>query len=136
MKQFFTLLFVLFIFSDPGFSQGKSRFSYLTVTLRSRHDYWNGGRYLELVTDKDNPNSAVIDSLVNYKTWTASNTGTELYYKRRDSSHVFYNYFRSVGECLEFLDDCNWELFSVLGNTNGTGGNVSTDPVYYFRKER
>ena len=135
-ETIFYAAFCTFYFLWSQFSQGKIRFSYFTVTLRSRHDYWNGGRYLELVTDKDNPNFAVIDRLVNYKTWTASNSGTELYYKRRDSSHVFYNYFRSVAECLEFLDDCNWELFSVLGNTNGTGGNISTEPVYYFRKEK
>jgi hypothetical protein len=136
MKQFFTLLFVLFVFSDRGFSQTKTRFSYLTVTLRSRHDFNFGGRYLELVTDKDNPNSAVIDSLVNYKTWPGSNTGTEFYYKRKDTSHVFFNYFRSVAECLEFLDDRDWQLFSVLGNTNGNSGNISTEPVYYFRREK
>lgn len=136
MKQIFTLLFVLSVFSDTGFSQGKTRFSYLTVTLRSRHDYWNGGSFLELETDKGNPNFAVIDSLVNYKTWTASNTAVAFYYKAKDTAHVFYNYFRSVAECLEFLDDHDWQLFSVVGYTSGTNGNISTEPVYYFRKER
>lgn len=136
MKQFFTLLFALIVLAEQGFSQAKARFSYLIVTLDSRHDWTNGGRYLELVSNKDDPNAAVIDSLVNYRTRATANTGAEFYYKRKDTSHVFFNYFRSVAECLEFLDDHSWQLFSVLGYTSGSGGNISTDPVYYFRKER
>ena len=136
MKQFFTLLFVLLIFCDAGFSQSKTRYSYLTVTLRERHDWLTDERYLELEADLNIPKLSVIDSLVNYKTRAKTNTGAQLYYTSKDTAHVFFNYFRTVAECLEFLDDHDWQLFSILGNTSGNSGDVRTYPVYYLRKEK
>lgn len=136
MKQIFTLLFVLVVSSNHGFSQGTTRFNYLTVIVQVKRDILNGVRFLEIVADRDNPNSGLIDSLVKYKSRTAANTGAQFYYERKDSSHLFFNYFRTVSECLEFMDDHNWQLFSILGNTYGTNGNISTEPVYYFRKEK
>lgn len=137
MKQFFTLLFVLSFFSGAGFSQGKTRYSYLTVSLESRREgLLNSKWYLELVTDKGNPNAAVIDSLVNYRDRASIKTAAEFYHQRKDSSHVFYNYFRSVEEYLDFMDDHGWQLVSVVGYASATSGDIRTNPVYYFRKER
>jgi hypothetical protein len=36
---------------------------------------------------------------------------------------------------LQFLDEHGWQLFSIFGDASGANGTVTTDPVYYFRKE-
>jgi hypothetical protein len=77
----------------------------------------------------------------------AENTGAEFYRNRTDSSRVFYNYFFSVSEGLNYMAENGWSVVSVYtqvisdyANKSGPGGStpittVSSQPRFCFLKE-
>lgn len=137
MKKLFFILFILAcVSSNKSFSQNKAKYHYLTLTMGAGYDSENDEFYWTVNTEKDNPYAAVIDSLVKYRPKLKKNGVAELYYLRKDTSHIFFNYFRSRSECLQFLDERGWELYHIFSDiSNNMYKSISTNPVFYFRKE-
>ena len=136
MKKLFFIFFILTcVCSNKSFSQNNAKYHYLTLTMGAGYDSENEFFFGTIITEKDNPYAAFIDSLVKYKPKLKKTGVAELYYLRKDTSHIFFNYFRSTSECLQFLDEQGWELYHLFSKIDGINNVINTTPIYYFRKE-
>lgn len=133
-RHIFTLLILSIICFYHGAAQKKAKYQYLIIQTSTHLDWDNDSIYVSLITDKENSNAAFIDSLVTYKAKLRKNKDIRFYTQNPGTNQPMFNYFKSVSECLQFLDENGWELFQVYGNTSGSN-SVTTQPYYYLRKE-
>lgn len=138
-----------FIFLQPSHAQMKSNETYAIVSVETNYDktkkiYWcsmkaeSGGKYSKEIT-----------SLVKYSSdKNTSLPGIAFYHEKKDSSLIYFNYFLSTTEALQFLADHGWQLVTVNNNfisdyenvKDGEGKLVpvtklTSIPVYFFKKE-
>lgn len=84
-----------------------------------------------------------INALVRYdkKQFYHEKTDTDFYFLRSDTSKVFFNYFRSHEDVLEYLTARNWKLVNIISEVTSTYNVVygqysaGSTPVFYLKRD-
>lgn len=129
MKPNLPTLIVLLFVTCNSFAQLPQKFSYLVVNINKSQDKVENRDYYVIDAEQDNANAASIYALARYSNKAAKKN-------EADTSSQPYNYFKSIGEALNFLDRQGWQLLSVYNHIyTNVYERVRSEPVYYLRKE-
>ena len=132
-----SLLFsLLLLLAGNSFSQANQPYSFLIVQVVNDLDENKQMYYASIQQYGIDQDLNELLNLVPYNRKTIKANPTMAFYDQRsDTSSTFFNYFRKgSSEVLQFISSKGWELFSVIANVTAYGGEISTTPVYYFRK--
>lgn len=147
MKTIFTSL--LLLISSVVFSQGKVVNQYLLVRIDVNYNKLAKQYYCIINAESGCDSAELFYSLKKFDTKKdADNAGAILYPGKNDSVKLYYNYFSSPTQVLNFISNNGWELVTVYTETSSgsaiaDNGNieqrypittVSSRPVYCFKK--
>lgn len=147
MKTIFTMLF--YCMSAAVFSQEKTQAQYLLVRIDGGYNK-PAKQYYSMINAEPGCDSAgIFYGLKKFDVKKdAVNTEAVLYPGKNDSVHLYYNYFSTPTQALNFISKNGWELVNIYtetfsGSTIADNGNieqrypittVSSRPVYCFKK--
>lgn len=137
MKQSLYFLSLLFccLLSFESYSQSIKKYTYLIVRVNLAFDNDVDKQYYRIDPELENPNANSIYNLVKYNTKLKSKGVAAMYNSKVDTSTVLFNYFTTISEALQFLDYKGWQLFSIYNDVQGNSNNISSQAIYYLRRE-
>jgi hypothetical protein len=131
----------------PSLGQAEPRETYLIVRIQKQDGKQVDKFYYTIEAEPFNDYALDLYNLEPFKkNYFVPKAGVAFYYNRPDSATLYYNYFKSETEALDFMGKQNWRLVTVLNEISSgykTAGididgppytTVSSRPVYYFRK--
>lgn len=128
MKRYLFFLPVCCFLAFVSSAQTAKNFSYLIVRMQVKHDPETAKAFYKLEGEANNPNSNIINALVKYSYKEKAKEVAAMYGGKNNGNTIFFNYFNSVSEALQFLDERGWQLFSVVAPEHA-------ETVYYLMKE-
>ena len=147
-RRFILVTASILIFSTSLFSQADSRVTYIIIRLDGLWDYTRNKNFIKINAEAGNPAASEIYNLKEYvSAKKAVNPGASFYAEKNDTASVYFNYFLTATEIMQFLADHNWQLITVNTEITSSYDNIQSGdklvpvprvfsrPVYYFKKE-
>jgi hypothetical protein len=149
MKSFLLIIISIIILTS-GYSQENTKNTYAIVSIEPGiYDKPNKRYWCKIKAESIKKYSKEINNLINYSMEkNAVNTGASFYFEKNDTTSVYFNYFLSTTEAMQFLADHKWQLVTVNNEIISDYDNVKdgesklvpvsriySRPVYYFKKE-
>jgi hypothetical protein len=147
-RQFILVAAYILIFSTSLFSQTGSRVTYIIIRVDGLWDYTRNKNFIKINAESGNPAASEIYNLKEYvSAKKAVNSGASFYSEKNDTASVYFNYFLTATEIMQFLADHHWQLVTVNTEITSSYDNIQSGdklvpvtsvfsrPVYYFKKE-
>jgi hypothetical protein len=147
-RQFILVAALAILFSTPLFSQSGSGVTYIIIRLDGLWDYTRNKNFIRINAEAGNPAASELYNLKEYiSAKKAVNSGASFYSEKNDTTSVYFNYFLTATEVMQFFADHSWELITVSNEITSSYDNIQSGDklvpvprvfsraVYYFRKE-
>lgn len=147
-RQFILVTASLLVLSTSLFSQSAPRVTYIIFRLDGLWDYARSRNFIKINAESGNRAASEVYNLKEYISGKkAVNSGASFYSERSDTTSVYFNYFLTATEVLQFFADYNWQLITVNNEIWSSYDNVQSGdklvpvtkvlsrPVYYLKKE-
>jgi len=145
----FSMFVILTIcFTSVMYSQTGPRVAYIIIRIDGQWDYARSRNFIKINAETGNPMASEIYNLKEYvSTKKAVNSGASFYCEKNDTTSVYFNYFLTATEVMQFLADHDWQLITVNTEVSSNYENIQegdkyipvtkilSRPVYYFKKE-
>jgi hypothetical protein len=128
------LLCCCFLFTRAQ-SQSSAKYKYLIVRINIAFDNDTEKNYYRIDAEPNNHISNGVNALVKYNT-RLKTKNTVNFYPNNDTAKAMFNYFSSISEALQFLDENDWQVFSIQTVIIGSANSINSQPVYYLRSEQ
>lgn len=142
MRIVLFVLLSLFIVA-PSFGQVETVETYLIVRIKKQDNRRPENIYYTIEAEPHNVNALDIYDLVPFnREYFVKKPGVEFYNNHPDTATLYYNYFKSETEALDFIGSQKWQLVTVVPEISSgyrESGNmpfttISSQLLYYFRK--
>lgn len=125
--NFSKIYLTIFLISNFSFvySQVAPKVTYIIITIGGQYDYARSRDFLKITAETGSPNASEIYGLQEYRSAKkAVNTGASFYAEKNDTTTVYFNYFSTATEIMQFLADHNWQLVTVNTEIGSTYENI------------
>jgi hypothetical protein len=129
-------------------AQTGSTVTYIVIRIDGQWDYARSRNFIKINAETGNSMALEIYNLKEYiSAKKAVNSGASFYSEKNDTTSVYFNYFLTATEIMQFLADHNWQLITVNTEISSDYENIQegdryipvtkirSRPVYYLKKE-